>query len=32
METQKEIRVMVVDDNESLIGMLKVYFEDHQKI
>lgn len=32
METQKEIRVMAVDDNESLIGMLKDYFEDHQKI
>lgn len=32
METQKEIRVMVVDDNESLVGMLKDYFENHQKI
>ena len=26
------IKVFVVDDNESLIGMLKEYFKDHQKI
>ncbi len=32
MKEQKEIRLFVVDDNESLIGMLKDYFEDHQKI
>ncbi len=28
----KKIRVLVVDDNESLVGMLKEYFEDHSKI
>lgn len=32
LETNEEIRVMIVDDNESLVGMLKEYFEDHQKI
>ena len=32
METKDEIRVMIVDDNESLVGMLKEYFSDHQKI
>lgn len=31
-KTEKEVRVMVVDDNESLVGMLKEYFEDHKKI
>ena len=31
-QTEKEVRVMVVDDNESLVGMLKEYFEDHKKI
>lgn len=29
---QKQIRVMVVDDNESLIAMLREYFSDHEKI
>ena len=29
---QKQIRVMVVDDNESLVEMLKEYFSDHEKI
>ncbi len=29
---QKQIRVMVVDDNESLVAMLKEYFSDHEKI
>jgi len=28
----KQIRVLVVDDNEGLIGMLKDYFSDHEKI
>lgn len=32
MKEEKEIRVLVVDDNESLVGMLKEYFEDHKKI
>ena len=32
IEKNEEIRVMMVDDNESLVGMLKEYFEDHQKI
>ena len=32
MKEEKEIKVMVVDDNESLVGMLKDYFEDHKKI
>lgn len=32
MKEEKQIRVMVVDDNESLVGMLKDYFEDHKKI
>ena len=31
-KAEKEVRVMVVDDNESLVGMLKEYFEDHKKI
>lgn len=31
-EETKEVKVLVVDDNESLIGMLKEYFEDHEKI
>ena len=31
-DEQKEVRVLVVDDNESLVGMLKEYFEDHKKI
>lgn len=29
---EKQIRVMVVDDNEGLIEMLKDYFSDHEKI
>ena len=29
---KEEIRLFVVDDNESLIGMLKEYFIDHEKI
>ena len=29
---EDNIRVFVVDDNESLIEMLKEYFKDHQKI
>lgn len=32
MKEEKEIRVMVVDDNESLITMLKDYYEGHDKI
>ncbi len=32
MKEGKEIRLLVVDDNESLVGMLKDYFEDHEKI
>ena len=32
MKKEKEIRMLVVDDNESLVGMLKDYFEDHEKI
>ncbi len=32
MKEEKQIRLMVVDDNESLVGMLKDYFEDHKKI
>ncbi len=32
MKEEKEIRLLVVDDNESLVGMLKDYFEDHKKI
>lgn len=28
----EEVRVLVVDDNESLVGMLKEYFSDHKKI
>lgn len=31
-EEKNEVRVLVVDDNESLVGMLKEYFEDHKKI
>ena len=31
MKKEKEIRMLVVDDNESLVGMLKDYFEDHEK-
>lgn len=29
---KEQIRVLVVDDNEGLIGMLKEYFSDHEKI
>ena len=29
---KEEIRLFVVDDNESLIGMIKEYFSDHEKI
>ncbi len=29
---KKQIRVMIVDDNESLITMLREYFSDHEKI
>lgn len=29
---EKEVRVLVVDDNESLVGMLKEYFDEHKKI
>ena len=32
IEKNEEIRVMMVDDNESLVGMLKEYFEDHNVI
>ena len=32
MKEEKQIRLMVVDDNESLVGMIKDYFEDHKKI
>lgn len=32
MKKEKEIRLLVVDDNEGLVGMLKDYFEDHEKI
>ena len=32
MKDNKEIRIFVVDDNESLIGMLREYFADHEKI
>lgn len=32
MEETKEVRLLVVDDNESLVEMLKDYFEDHKKI
>lgn len=28
----KEVRVLMVDDNESLVSMIKEYFEDHAKI
>lgn len=28
----KEVRVLMVDDNESLVGMVKEYFEDHKNI
>ncbi len=29
---EKQIRMMIVDDNEGLIEMLKDYFSDHEKI
>ncbi len=32
IKEEKEVRVLVVDDNESLVGMLKEYFSDHKKI
>ena len=32
MEETKEVRLFIVDDNESLVQMLKDYFEDHKKI
>lgn len=32
MKNKEEVRLLVVDDNESLVGMLKDYFEDHAKI
>ncbi len=32
MKENKQIRLLVVDDNESLVGMLKDYFEDHNQI
>ncbi len=32
MKNEKEIRLLVVDDNESLVDMIKDYFEDHKKI
>ena len=32
MNEEKEIRLVVVDDNENLIEMLKDYFVDHKKI
>ena len=32
MENESVVRLMVVDDNESLVMMIKDYFEDHQKI
>lgn len=32
MKDKKEVRLFAVDDNESLIMMLKDYFEDHEKI
>lgn len=31
-EEKNEVRVLVVDDNESLVGMLKEYFSEHEKI
>ena len=30
--SNKIVRVLAVDDNESLIGMLEEYFKDHEKI
>lgn len=32
MKEKNEVRVLAVDDNESLIEMLKEYFETHEKI
>ena len=32
MKEEKEIRLLVVDDNESLVEMLKDYFAEHKKI
>ena len=32
MKDNKEIRLMIVDDNVSLIGMIKEYFSDHDRI
>ena len=32
MKDLKDVRLMVVDDNESLVEMLKDYFDDHEKI
>ena len=31
-KSNKIVRVLAVDDNESLIGMLEEYFKDHEKI
>ena len=32
MKETKEIRILVEDDNENLVGMVKDYFEEHEKI
>lgn len=32
MEEKNKIRLLVVDDNENLVEMMKDYFEDHKKI
>lgn len=32
MKNSKEIRLMIVDDNVSLIGMIKEYFAGHERI
>ena len=32
MKETKEVRLLVVDDNKSLVDMLSEYFEDHEKI
>ena len=32
MKNEKDVRLLVVDDNENLVMMIKDYFEDHEKI
>ena len=32
MKEKEQIRLLVVDDNENLVEMIKDYFEDHKKI